>query len=89
MQLVESTEAEENEGLRLYIVDFFCPRLMLAIEIDGESHAGRDEKDDRRQNRLQDMGIEFLRFDDLDVKFRMNEVLKTIDSWIENRARGD
>ena len=66
-----------------YIVDFFCPRLMLAIEIDGTSHAFRETKDLERQKRLEGMGIEFLRFNDLDVKFRMDDVLKTLKQWIE------
>ena len=28
-----------------YIVDFYCSELLLAIEIDGESHYGNEEKD--------------------------------------------
>lgn len=28
-----------------YIVDFFCTGLLLAIEIDGESHYGNEEKE--------------------------------------------
>ena len=42
----------------------------------------RDSQDTARQKRLECLGIRFLRFDDLDVKFRMDDVLKTIDEWI-------
>jgi len=28
-----------------YIVDFYCSKLKLVIEIDGETHYGMDEKD--------------------------------------------
>ncbi len=28
-----------------YIVDFFCPKLNLVIEIDGESHLDKNERD--------------------------------------------
>ena len=66
-----------------YIVDFFCPKLMLAIEIDGTTHAFREEEDAKRQRRLESLGVQFLRFDDLDVKFHMEEALKTIREWIE------
>ena len=69
-----------------YILDFFCPRLMLAIEIDGVSHTFRQEKDEKRQRRLEGLGVRFLRFDDLDVKFRMGEVLRTMRKWIEQHA---
>ena len=30
-----------------YIVDFFCPALRLAIEIDGEDHFGTSEEDEQ------------------------------------------
>ncbi len=65
-----------------YIVDFFCPVLMLAIEIDGDSHLGRDAADAKRQHKLEMQGIRFLRFDDLEVKFNMESVLKEIEHWI-------
>ncbi len=65
-----------------YIVDFYCPKLSLAIEIDGESHFFKREADSRRPQRLEHLGIRFLRFDDLDVKFRMDSVLTVIRTWI-------
>ena len=61
-----------------YIVDFYCPMLNLAIEIDGDSHMFKKDKDRERQWRLEEFGIRFLRFDDLDVKFEMERVLKEI-----------
>ena len=30
-----------------YIVDFFCPALRLAIEIDGKDHFGTSEEDEQ------------------------------------------
>ncbi len=32
-----------------FIVDFFCPRLSLVVEIDGDSHEGKLEKDSKRK----------------------------------------
>ena len=68
-----------------YIVDFYCKQLMLAIEVDGESHTyeGALEKDEIRQKRLESLGVRFLRFDDLDVKKDMPFVLNTIHDWIK------
>ncbi len=68
-----------------YIVDFFCSELMLAIEIDGESHnlEAQIEKDPVRQKRLESLGIRFLRFTDSDVKRNMNGVLQRIAAWID------
>jgi len=66
-----------------YIVDFFCYRLMLAIEIDGESHVGIELKDERRQESIESLGIKFLRFDDLEVKWNIDGVIKKIKEWID------
>ena len=70
-----------------FIVDFYCPALMLAIEIDGDSHIFREACDVSRQRRLEKMGIQMLRFDDLDVKFHMEAVLKSIEQWIEEHSK--
>ena len=51
-----------------YIVDFFCNELMLAIEIDGCTHNEKSEEDQRRQAKLESLGVRFLRFYDFDVK---------------------
>lgn len=73
-----------QKPLDKYIVDFFCYELMLAIEIDGESHINKIEEDQIRQQRLESLGIHFLRFSDHDVKNNMDGVLKRIESWIED-----
>ena len=54
-----------------YIVDFYCHELMLAIEIDGNSHDYRYFEDKNRQNKLEEYGVKFIRFNDLDVKNNM------------------
>lgn len=69
-----------------YIVDFYCPALKLAIEIDGESHFLRQDEDTRRQKRLENTGVRFIRFDDLEVKFEMESVLKRIKDWIRQNT---
>ena len=66
-----------------YIVDFFCSKLMLVLEIDGDSHSEKDVYDKKRQEQLEALGISFLRFNDLDVKKNMNGVLAKIEEWIE------
>ena len=68
-----------------YIVDFYCKDLMLAIEIDGDSHEHPDaaKSDLKRQQRLEQLGVRFLRFDDVDVKRNMRWVLEEIICWIE------
>ncbi|HJM11093.1 MAG TPA: DUF559 domain-containing protein [Candidatus Marinimicrobia bacterium] len=66
-----------------YVVDFFCKELMLAIEVDGESHEGRQREDEERQEKLKKLGVRFLRFQDSHVKQDLANVLKRIEIWIE------
>lgn len=78
-----------QKPLDRYIVDFFCQELMLVIEIDGFSHEDelRALKDVQRQERLESFGIHFLRFSDIQIKQDMNQVLETIEWWIEGHQR--
>ena len=66
-----------------YIVDFYCKKLKLAIEIDGDSHFGKDNLDVKRQHSLEKLGVKFLRFLDIDVKVNIELVLKKIEDWIK------
>ncbi len=55
---------------------------MLAVEIDGDSHRVKGREDIERQQKLEALGIRFLRFSDLQVKTRINYVIQAIDDWI-------
>ena len=66
-----------------FIVDFYCKELSLAIEIDGDTHIYRYDYDEERQTSLEKLGIHFLRFEDIEVKKNMNNVLRVIEDWIQ------
>lgn len=66
-----------------YIVDFYCHEILLAIEIDGNSHLYKYDYDNRRQSRLEQYGISFIRFDDGDVKNNLLHVLVSIQQKID------
>lgn len=67
-----------------YIVDFFCNKLQLAIECDGYSHEILEvwEKDVKKTNRLNTLGIEVLRFSDYQIMNDMDNVLRSIEDHI-------
>lgn len=46
-----------------YIIDFYCPELKLAIEVDGSFHDSEEQKsyDKIRQQRIENYGIKFIR----------------------------
>ena len=66
-----------------YIVDFFC--YDVVIEIDGDSHNNKITEDQTRQQRLELFGVCFLRFTDGDIKKNLNNVLESINIWIEQK----
>ncbi|HSR89556.1 MAG TPA: endonuclease domain-containing protein [Candidatus Udaeobacter sp.] len=66
-----------------YIVDFYCKELSLAIEIDGLSHDYKMKYDFIRQKDLENAGVSLLRFNDLEVKQDIQNVLQRISDWIE------
>jgi very-short-patch-repair endonuclease len=76
-----------QKPIRHFIVDFFCSKLKLVIEIDGESHRLRFSEDLRRQAYLEQMGFQVLRFNDLDVKKDIVNVLSSIEGWIRKNER--
>ena len=67
-----------------FIVDFFCGKLKLAIEIDGSSHFEKYKNDKKRQNKLEQLGLSILRFRDIDVRKNMSGVIYQIEKWIED-----
>ncbi len=73
-----------QKPLDKYIVDFYCPDLQLAIEIDGETHFGDENqvRDRNRQKRLESLGVRFLRFNNEEVKRNIDGVLRIIEEWI-------
>ncbi len=52
-----------------YVIDFYCPKLKLAIEVDGDSHFTKDaqEYDRMREKQIESVGIKILRYSNLDV----------------------
>jgi very-short-patch-repair endonuclease len=63
-----------------YIVDFYCPKAKLAIELDGGQHYSDEgkEKDRMRDKNIADFGIEVLRFSDREIFESLNSVLEKI-----------
>ena len=71
-----------------FIVDFYCPKLRVVIEIDGFQHYFKDawEYDKERTAKLENIGFSVLRFDNEDVNIRMDYVIRAIQEFCENRA---
>ena len=69
-----------------YILDFYCIKLRLCIEIDGSVHnmAMINEHDKQRTEYLNKMGITVLRYDN-DVVFKsVDAILQSIQNYAQN-----
>ncbi len=71
-----------------YILDFYCPKGRMAIELDGSQHCEPIglEYDNRRTAFLEEQGVSVLRFSNLDVMWEFRAVYDTIDMEIRKRV---
>lgn len=65
-----------------YIVDFYCPRAQIVLQVDGPRQASRPaiQNGQHRDHYLKQQGIKVLRFDDL-------QILKQLDAVVEQLHR--
>lgn len=69
-----------------YIVDFYCPKLKLVIEIDGDSHFTEDGigNDRIRTSVLAGYGLRVKRFTNLEIDQNFDVVKQLIYDWIQS-----
>jgi very-short-patch-repair endonuclease len=67
-------------GVGNYIVDFYCPKLKLVIEIDGNTHHEESvfENDRIREAYLQNLGLKVKRYNSGEIFNNLENVLKDI-----------
>ena len=70
-----------------YIVDFYCAKLKLVVEIDGISHIKKKEYDKNRDDILQSLGLLVLHFDDLTVQNNFHIIEKDFVEKIKQREK--
>jgi very-short-patch-repair endonuclease len=72
-----------------FIVDFACLKSKLIVEIDGAQHAepGHQERDMKRDARLEAAGFVILRFWNNEVNENLDAVVETIYREAERRRQ--
>ena len=70
-----------------YIVDFYCSKASLVIELDGSQHYSEEGilSDSKRTAVLNRLGIEVLRFSNCDVNENFEGVCLAIDKKISEK----
>ncbi len=76
-----------QHGFDRYIIDFYCSELLLAIEVDGNIHDNKIQREyDRiRQEYLESFFIKVLRFRNEQVLFEIESALAVIKYECEER----
>ena len=73
-------------GVGPYILDFYCPEVHLAVELDGAVHDAQREYDDARTRNLETVGVRVIRFETRDVFERLDVVLAAIVAEAQRSA---
>ena len=66
----------------IYILDFYCFKANLVIEIDGPIHLRQLAYDNERTRYLESSGLKVLRFENKDIENRIEWVLNEIRSYL-------
>ena len=70
-----------------YIVDFYCSKAKLIIELDGSQHFTEDglEYDEIRSDILEELGLIVVRYTNLQIDKEFENVCKDIDSRVKGK----
>ncbi len=68
-----------------FVLDFYCPKYKLAIELDGTQHLTKDGKDydKMRTKYLESKDIKVVRFLNSEIKNNKKEVIKKILKYLK------
>lgn len=71
---------KSQHPIHSFIADFYCHKLKLVIEIDGETHISKvvGEYDNGREKEMEAFGIQTIRFTNKEIDEKLHFVIETI-----------
>ena len=77
---------QRQKAIGNYIVDFYCYRAKLVVEIDGSQHFADDEMiyDQQRTEYLETVGLQVLRISNRQIDEEFKAVCELIDITVKN-----
>ena len=81
----ENYKFTRQKPLNRFILDFYCSKLLLAIEVDGDSHLSKIDRDRLRDKFLSCLNIETIRFRNEQILNNLKEVKEKIIKIINKR----
>lgn len=72
-----------------YVVDFYCSKAKLVIELDGSQHFARKgvEEDKVKSDFLENLGLQVLRFSNTEIHEAFYEVCTIVDNTVKTRVK--
>ena len=72
-----------------YIVDFYCAKAKLVVELDGSQHFDETGlvRDAIRSQYLESLGLHVLRFSNTDIHRNLRGVCQAIDNTVAERRK--
>jgi len=64
-----------------FIVDFYCHKAALVIEVDGDIHDLQQDEDAKREKVLNEMGLRIIRFRNAEVLRNLAPVIEKIKEF--------
>ena len=76
---------QRQKAIGNYIVDFYCAKARLAVELDGGGHYEPEQQtaDQRRTEALNALGLQVIRFSNLDIDRNFDGVCQSIDLSVQ------
>jgi len=95
LKLWECLKGKQTSGLRFrrqhpietFIVDFYCHKAKLVIEIDGKIHLRNSESDKNRTAEIEKHGLKVIRFTNNDIMENSDMVLNEISRVLKSRLK--
>ena len=75
----------KQHSISIYIANFYCHKLKLVIEIDGQIHNSEETKlhDEKRQKDLENLNLTVIRFTNEQIKNENERIIELVSSSIK------
>jgi very-short-patch-repair endonuclease len=84
---LEGRKFKRQTSIESYIVDFYCPKEKIVVELDGGVHFNEEARkyDKERTEYLESIGLRVIRFENQDVLKNTEYVMNTIKKLFNSK----
>ena len=84
-QQIRGLQFRRQDPVGPFILDFYCPKRKLGIELDGSVHDGQEVRDQARTEALATLKIRVIRFRNEEVFGSLSSVIHRIEAALDER----